>query len=215
MWEQLLFFSGGSLNLSKCSWYIMYWDWKQGRPILRKLQDDDSTVVLRRGESESKTQIKRLETNKSSPILGVIQTPEGDFADHIAMLKSKADKYAGYLRSPRLTAFDVKIFHRTMYGPAMRYSLPAVAVDEEELETIQTKILPIIVQKLGHSSKLPTAIRHGPTEMGGGGAGFDGSSDRGGNRDDSFLSTLSLQEVPSRSTATVISPVVTTGGGHS
>ena len=25
-WEQLLFFSGGALNLSKCSWYIMYWD---------------------------------------------------------------------------------------------------------------------------------------------------------------------------------------------
>ena len=24
-WERLLHFSGGSLNLSKCSWYIMYW----------------------------------------------------------------------------------------------------------------------------------------------------------------------------------------------
>jgi hypothetical protein len=49
----------------------------------------------------------------------------------------------------------------------MRYSLPAVAVDEEELDQIQTKIIPTIVQKLGHSSKLPKAIRHGPVEMGG------------------------------------------------
>ena len=166
-WEKLLFYSGGSLNLSKCSWYIMYWDWKQGRPILRKIQADDPVVTLHRGESNNQTQIKRLETNMSSRILGVIQTPEGDFSDHIAMLKAKADKYAGYLRSPRLSALDVKIFHQTMYGPAMRYSLPAVAVDEEELEQIQTKILPTIVQKLGHSSKLPTAIRHGPPEMGG------------------------------------------------
>ena len=52
-----------------------------------------------------------------------------------------------------------------MYSPAMRYSLPAIAVDEEELECIQSRIIPTILQRLGFSSKLPTAIRHGPTEM--------------------------------------------------
>ena len=119
-WEQLLFFSGRSLNLSKCSWFIMYWDWKQGRPILRKIQEEDPAVTLHsRGDSEIKTKIKRLETNKSSRILGVLETPEGDFTDHIAMLKAKANKCAGYLLTPRLSALDVKIFHRTMYGPAM------------------------------------------------------------------------------------------------
>jgi hypothetical protein len=49
----------------------------------------------------------------------------------------------------------------------MRYSLPAIAIDEEELEAIQTRILPVIVQKLGMSNKLPTAVRHGPISMGG------------------------------------------------
>jgi hypothetical protein len=49
----------------------------------------------------------------------------------------------------------------------MRYSLPAIAIDEEELEGVQTRILPAIVQKLGMSSKLPTAVRHGPVSMGG------------------------------------------------
>ncbi|KAI2496020.1 hypothetical protein MHU86_18493 [Fragilaria crotonensis] len=50
----------------------------------------------------------------------------------------------------------------------MRYSLPAIAVDEEELAQVQTKIIPTIVQKLGlSSSKLPVAVRHGPISMGG------------------------------------------------
>ena len=32
-WEQLLFFSGGSLNLKKCSWYVViYWDWEKDGP---------------------------------------------------------------------------------------------------------------------------------------------------------------------------------------
>ena len=49
----------------------------------------------------------------------------------------------------------------------MRYSLPAIAIDEEELDSIQTSIIPAIVQKLGFSSKLPMAIRYGPISMGG------------------------------------------------
>ena len=31
-WERLLFYSGGALNLTKCSWRVMFWDWKKGRP---------------------------------------------------------------------------------------------------------------------------------------------------------------------------------------
>ncbi|KAI2495163.1 hypothetical protein MHU86_19348 [Fragilaria crotonensis] len=49
----------------------------------------------------------------------------------------------------------------------MRYSLPAIAVDEEELAQVQTKIISTIVQKLGLSSKLPVSVRHGPISMGG------------------------------------------------
>ena len=55
-----------------------------------------------------------------------------------------------------------------MYEPAMSYySLPALAVDSSELATIQSNVLAIMLQKLGISSKLPTAIRHGPVDVGG------------------------------------------------
>jgi hypothetical protein len=46
----------------------------------------------------------------------------------------------------------------------MKYVLPALAVDEEELSTIQSKILSAIINKLGHNSKLLTEIRRGPIE---------------------------------------------------
>ena len=49
----------------------------------------------------------------------------------------------------------------------MRYSLPAIAADEEEFAQVQAKIIPTNVQKLGLSSKLPVAVRHGPISMGG------------------------------------------------
>ena len=166
-WEQLLYFSGGALNLSKCSWYALFWDWKNGRPQIRQLAADDPVVTLRRGATEGATMIKRQELTKASRLLGVYQTPTGDFSEHIAIMKNRADKYEGYLRSPRLNHSDIRTFHRTMYAPAMRYSLPAVAVDEEELDKIQSRIIPTIVQRLGLTRNLPTAIRFGPQEMGG------------------------------------------------
>ena len=49
----------------------------------------------------------------------------------------------------------------------MKYPLPAMAVDEEELQCIQTSIIPVMLQKLGINRNLPTAIRHGPIEFGG------------------------------------------------
>ena len=167
-WEQLLHFSGGALNLKKCSWYVMYWDWRQGRPHIRAATSDDPSIQLYQGSRDrTKTNIRRQAISEATRILGVYQTPAGDFAAHIKVLKAKADTYAGYLKSPRLSTTDVRVFHKTIYDPAMRYSLPAVAVDEEELDSIQSKVIPTIVQKLGFTSKLPTAIRFGPTTMGG------------------------------------------------
>ncbi|KAI2511178.1 hypothetical protein MHU86_3143 [Fragilaria crotonensis] len=49
----------------------------------------------------------------------------------------------------------------------MRYVLPCLAIDEEELGPVQTQVITAMLQKLGYSSKLPTAIRYGPAELGG------------------------------------------------
>jgi hypothetical protein len=115
----------------------------------------------------AKVPIKRQELHEPTRLLGVFQNPLGDFSHHIQVLKSRADAYSNQIKSPRLSSSDVRVFARTTYEPAMRYSLPAIAIDEEELDSIQTRIIPAIVQKLGFSSKLPTAIRYGSISMGG------------------------------------------------
>ncbi|KAI2499411.1 hypothetical protein MHU86_15056 [Fragilaria crotonensis] len=167
-WENLLFYSGGALNLTKCSWHIMFWDWKKGRPGTRQLHTDDSTLSLTtQGNTTDPTLIRRLPLHQASRLLGVHLTPTGNFSHQLQVLKTKADTFAIRLRSPKLTPRDIMTFHRTMYTPAMTYVLPALATDEEELAPIQSKIMPAILQKLGYSSKLPTAIRHGPEELGG------------------------------------------------
>ena len=61
--------------------------------------------------------------------------------DHLQILRKKADEYSRRILSPRLTETDVAIFHRSIYIPSMRYSLAAVAADEESLGFVQTNVL--------------------------------------------------------------------------
>jgi hypothetical protein len=154
-------FSGGALNLSKCAWYTMFWDWKHGRPVFRPIQEGTDFPLTLHSQGEYvqiPTPIKRLPTTHASRIRGVYLSPNGNFSEQLQVLTAKSESFAIRLRSPRLIPRDIVTFHRTMYSPAMKYVLPALAINKEELASIQSSSLSAMLQKLGYSSKTPTAI---------------------------------------------------------
>ena len=65
-WERLLSYSRGALNLSKCFYYVLYWEWPHGLPVLRSSSTEDPTIVLTRGSSISMSIIKRLDLSTAS-----------------------------------------------------------------------------------------------------------------------------------------------------
>jgi hypothetical protein len=166
-WEALLSYSGGALNLQKCSWYVMFWEWIEGQPRLRPLQSSDPDVLLTQGKAPERHSIRQTSPDDATRLLGVYLSPTGDFSVHLRHLQTKAETYASRLTSPRLTATDIRTFHRAIYVPAMTYSLPAIAIDEEAFAPVQSKILVNILNGLGVARTIPTAIRHGPIAMGG------------------------------------------------
>ena len=155
-WEHLLHYSGGSLNLKKCSWYIMYWEWVEGRPRLRPMTTTDPCVSMTQGLSVDPVPITQVSVDKASRVLGVYLSPSGDFSEHIRIMKTKADFYATRLRNPKLTVSDVRIFHKTIYTPAIKYSLPVIAINEEAFEPVQSKVLDSILNGIGVARALPT-----------------------------------------------------------
>jgi hypothetical protein len=76
---------------------------------------------------------------------------------------------AHQINSSRDTPMNMStcIFLCTIYAPSMLYALPAFAANEEELGKIQTNMMATALQKLGAAKTTPTAIRHGPIELGG------------------------------------------------
>ena len=167
-WEHLLYLSGGKLNLKKCLWYMLRsWEcWKKGRPVIQPMLPTDPVVQLETGNSEDMTVIRRSHLDESQRMLGVIMNLNGDFGDHIKYLKSKADTFAQRLLSP--------VFPPAMFGSSidqrtfpMRYGLSAVALDEELLGQVQSKVVQSILKRCHIQSTIPTAIRYGPAEYGG------------------------------------------------
>ena len=130
-WGKILFYSGGALNLTKCSWHVLYWDWKNGRPVARPITTADSNLELStHWNAEITHQItKRLPLDKPSRLLGVHLSSDGNFSDQILILKDKADKFAIRLPSPKITPQDIMTFHQTTYAPSVRYILPTLALD--------------------------------------------------------------------------------------
>ena len=51
-WEKLLHLYGGKLNLSKCSYFILRWEWQSGRPVIRKTVPSDRQLSLHQGQRE-------------------------------------------------------------------------------------------------------------------------------------------------------------------
>ncbi|KAI2503170.1 hypothetical protein MHU86_11273 [Fragilaria crotonensis] len=75
-WEHLLHLSGGKLNLAKCSWFIVRWEWTKGRPVIRPIAATDREVKIYHGtEKHNPSIITRTKPDESTRMLGVFMNP--------------------------------------------------------------------------------------------------------------------------------------------
>jgi hypothetical protein len=80
IWECLLYSSGGTLELPKCFWYLMYWEWVNGQPSLVPNVAMLGVIALTQGHVVPKyTVIDQLEVWEARHTLGVRVAPDGNF----------------------------------------------------------------------------------------------------------------------------------------
>jgi hypothetical protein len=92
-WERILSYSGGALNLKKCSWSLLYWEWRHGRPVICARAPEDPSIVLHT-QSKIGAEIRYTTPAESNRILGVHLNPIGNFTRQIQILREKSDRMA-------------------------------------------------------------------------------------------------------------------------
>ena len=152
--------------MSKCFYYVLYWEWPHGLPVLRSSSTEDPTIILTSGSSTSVSTIKRLDPNTASRTLGVYLSPTSEWTKQIEVLKAKIDKLAGRLLTSSLTFDDVRVFYQSIYTPSIHYVLPALSIDEKHLEEIQTRSVEALLIRKGFNRHFPRQSTHGPQAWG-------------------------------------------------
>jgi hypothetical protein len=61
IWERILYSSGGALELKKCFWYMVYWQWVNGHPQMAPTILCPGIIALTLGKVPNYTVIPRLE----------------------------------------------------------------------------------------------------------------------------------------------------------
>ena len=81
LWENLLYISGGCLNLAKCSWTVQYWTWINGRPSLLPIHSSDPPLIMTSGRNPEQHIIQQHANTKELRGLGVYLNFAGTFTE--------------------------------------------------------------------------------------------------------------------------------------
>lgn len=165
MWERLLHISGGSLNLSKCSWTLQYWLWKNGRPSLQPHSSADSLLIMTSGTNPDHHVIKRHTNILELKGLGVHMNFMGTFRFHASSMRKKFDGLARSLRQSHLSPGLSRAFYNSCYLPAAKYSLPVISLKDADLHKAQSKITASSLNALGYNQHYPHVVAFAPQKV--------------------------------------------------
>ena len=165
LWETLLHISGGSLNLSKCSWTLQFWQWKHGRPSLMPMTSDDPALLMTSGDNPEHHVIKRHANDTELQGLGVHMNFLGTFSLHAKFMKNKFDGLARRLQQSHLSPAMSRLYYNTFYVPSAKYSLPVTAMTSLDLQRIQSKMTASILNALGYNRHYPHAVAFAPLSV--------------------------------------------------
>jgi ribonuclease HI len=167
-WEQLLFTTGGKLELSKCFFYLIYWVFNdEGEP--RMLHPNEFPIPIEITDSET-GRTYRIETkpcNQAHKTLGAMESPDSDYSQETERLTKKSEDFARRAQSMKITSEEANMLYFTMIQPSMLYSAPAGTLSRSEADRINSNITRSILASMGYNRNMPKRAVYGPKEMGG------------------------------------------------
>ena len=167
LWENLLFITGGKLELSKCFWVPITWYWKGGKPLMRKKQSRGKELLLRESETNNQCLIPKKIVKEVEKRLGVSSSCDGRWTKEFNHWVVFSRSFAQRLRSARLGRKIGYVAYHSLWIAKFRYSAPVLGFSKAQLSKIQQTIIGTCLSVAGYCSKLPRAVVFGPKTNGG------------------------------------------------
>ena len=168
IWEQLLYISGGRLELSKCFWVPVTWKWTKGKP---KMQSTSKTrakdLYLFESESRSEVLIPKLSGKTAVKRLGVWTNCEATWSTEYKNWMEFSKNFGKKIKYAKLGRIAGYHAYHAMWMAKFRYSAPVIGFTIKQIQQIKQKIVGPCLSAAGVCSKMPRAVVFGPSKYGG------------------------------------------------
>ena len=139
LWNNLLWQSGGDLELSKCLYHVSEYNFTpRGEPVLH---NDFNSMKI---SVPSNTETCNLVINRKSPFtdhetLGCFKSPSGNQTQQLLALREKSNKHLKIVLSRPLQRQEAWTYYFAIYLPSIGYCLPVSHFTENALINLQYK----------------------------------------------------------------------------
>ena len=167
-WNDLLFISGGKLELSKCSFHVLRFSFRSdGTPIPNK--DLPPPIQLRDSATGMLIEVTALSSTDPHKILGHWKAPAGNGAKQLKEIVTKANSIGHLIATGPFSRYGAKSVYNAKYIACLRYVLPQCFFSGAQLKASEKRSMPRIIAKCGFLRTTSQALLFAPSEYAGGG----------------------------------------------
>jgi hypothetical protein len=167
LWHDLLWCSGGKLELSKCGYHVIHYDFDASG--LPKLRHSPGETIMLKNEHGEEIKIKAKNIYQTRKNLGHYKSPKGTCITHYEHVKKVAVERADAIVKCGGTRAETRMFVQSVWKPAVEYTLPQSFLSEKQLKSIETESMPKLYAACGYNRNTSRAVLAGPEELSGGG----------------------------------------------
>jgi hypothetical protein len=166
LWERLLYVTGGKLEITKCKFALFSWTFDNlGIGSLQQTQRKHIQV----SDSESKRPmiVEQLHPSEAYKYVGVSIAVDGNMQQQIKLLTEKCNTLSAALSQVYMSPSDINQGYTTVFGPSIKYVLPATSIEPHILTKMQQPITNTVLSQLGFNRHMPRSVVFAPVSLGG------------------------------------------------
>jgi len=171
LWNDLLFCSGGRLELGKCSFHVLHFRFKADGTPVPLLKSFDHDISVRDSITGDRIPIPAKHSTEAHKTLGHYKAPADRYQkQQLYALTSTAKRLSILLSTSPINRAGSKLAYHSIYASAVGYALPQSFFTKAQLDKAQGQSMASIIAKCGYTRTTASALIYAPTELGG--AGF-------------------------------------------
>jgi hypothetical protein len=165
--ERFLWTSGGLLNLLKCAFYVIAWQFDaEGRAHYVDKQHIP-TLWLTSGNNPASESVTQLNHDETHAYLGNRLATDMQMKDALTALTKTASTFASRLLCSNLSQRETWVAYFAVFVPSMTYTLPISHHSAKSLATLQSAPTRAALMKIGFNRNTAKRIVYGPSRYGG------------------------------------------------